>query len=236
MELYVSKRNEQELQLKTRSYSESDIATIRQLKGRRWIPEQAVWVIPYTQELIEQLIAKFARDVLRIDNKLLEEDERFRQSIAASSELSTGHDREAELQNISWQQQLRRELQLRNYSSKTIKAYCGQVERFVSYSINHVSMSNDELVSNYTLSLLDRKCSSSYINQAISAVTFYYRNVVRISQPASYVRPKKEKKLPDVLTLNDILKLFKAVPNVKHKAILYLAYSSGLRFSAKSCV
>ncbi len=42
-------------------------------------------------------------------------------------------------------------------------------------------------------------------------------------------RPKKEKKLPEILSKNEISKLLKAVKNLKHKAILYLVYSAGLR-------
>lgn len=229
MELFVSKRSDQELELRLRSFRSEDIATIRELRGRKWIPEQAVWVIPYTTEIIEQLFVKFPEDVMRVDSKLVWEDERFRQRTQVRPEPSSSQTSAADLWNPDFQQQLQRELRLRGYSSKTAKAYCGQVDRFVAYATMHASISHDEMISAFTLSLLDRKCSSSYVNQAISAVRFFYRHVLNIHQPASYVRPKKEKKLPDVLTLNNILKLFKSVPNLKHKAILYLTYSSGLR-------
>ncbi|BBH20466.1 hypothetical protein Back11_18110 [Paenibacillus baekrokdamisoli] len=42
-------------------------------------------------------------------------------------------------------------------------------------------------------------------------------------------RPKKEKKLPAVLTVDEVLRIFAALPNLKHKTILMLTYSSGLR-------
>ena len=48
-------------------------------------------------------------------------------------------------------------------------------------------------------------------------------------ETVSYVRPKKEKKLPNVLSMNEVMLILKALHNLKHRAILYLTYSSGLR-------
>lgn len=76
------------------------------------------------------------------------------------------------------------------------------------------------------------RCSKhAYVNQAISALKFYFRHVLKQPKSAAYVRPKKESKLPDVLSLNEVMRLLKAVKNPKHKAILYLTYTSGLRVS-----
>lgn len=47
----------------------------------------------------------------------------------------------------------------------------------------------------------------------------------------SLPRPRKEKKLPIVLSREDVIRIFESVNNIKHKAILMLAYSSGLRVS-----
>lgn len=81
----------------------------------------------------------------------------------------------------------------------------------------------------YSLMLLDRNRSSSYVNQAISAVKFYFQHILQQQDVSSYVRPKKEKRLPEALSLNEVLTIFKAIANLKHQAILYVTYSSGLR-------
>ncbi|QHT59870.1 tyrosine-type recombinase/integrase [Paenibacillus lycopersici] len=48
---------------------------------------------------------------------------------------------------------------------------------------------------------------------------------------APFIRPKKEHKLPNVLSLNEVLLILQALPNPKHRALVYVTYSSGLRVS-----
>src|SRR5690606_1084581 len=77
-----------------------------------------------------------------------------------------------------------------------------------------------------------RKVSSSYQNQVINAVKFYYEKV-RKGVRKEYIidRPFKERQLPEVLSEEDVLKIMAEVHNLKHKAILLIIYSSGLRIS-----
>lgn len=85
------------------------------------------------------------------------------------------------------------------------------------------------MIQSYSLHLFHRKCSHSYVNQALSAIKFYVQNVLLHGETVSYVRPKKEKKLPNVISMNEVMLILKALHNVKYRAILYLTYSSGLR-------
>jgi len=88
-------------------------------------------------------------------------------------------------------------------------------------------------VRQYLLYLLDeKKVSRAHHNQAVSALKFYYQRVLR--QPVKVEelpRPRSEKKLPVVLSRPEVLRLFAALGNLKHKALLMLAYSAGLRVS-----
>lgn len=81
----------------------------------------------------------------------------------------------------------------------------------------------------YSLYLLERNASHAYVNQAISAVSFYYKHVLMIKEMLPAIRPKKESKLPQVLSLDEVMRVLKSVCNLKHQAILYITYSSGLR-------
>lgn len=85
------------------------------------------------------------------------------------------------------------------------------------------------MIQSYSLHLLHRKCPHSYVNQALSAIKFYVQKVLLHEETVSYVRPKKEKKLTNVLSMKEVMLILKALHNVKHRAILYLTYSSGLR-------
>jgi integrase/recombinase XerD len=78
----------------------------------------------------------------------------------------------------------------------------------------------------------ERKISISYQNQSINAIKFYYERVLGGHRKVYLVdRPREEKKLPIVLSEKEVADLLIATLNLKHKAILTLAYSAGLRLS-----
>lgn len=75
-----------------------------------------------------------------------------------------------------------------------------------------------------------KKYSVSYINQSINAVQLYYRLVVqRPLRLAQVVRPKKEATLPKIIPRQEIEQLLAKTSNLKHKTMLLLIYSAGLR-------
>lgn len=87
-----------------------------------------------------------------------------------------------------------------------------------------------DTVKNYILFLLDTGNSShSYANQAISAIKFLFQNVIEKQITEFLPRPKREIKLPNVLSQEEVFKILQALDNKKHKTLLFLIYSSGLR-------
>lgn len=85
----------------------------------------------------------------------------------------------------------------------------------------------------FLLWMIDTKgISSSYQNQLINAIKFYYEHVLkRPRQVYQLERPKKEKRLPGVLSLEEVQRLLGEIQNTKHLAIISMIYSSGLRIS-----
>jgi len=85
----------------------------------------------------------------------------------------------------------------------------------------------------YLLDLIESKrVSRAYHDQAVSALKFLYEQVLK--KPAvtdGIPRPRKERKLPVVLSQEEIAKLLSTVENLKHKVLLMLIYSAGLRVS-----
>lgn len=78
----------------------------------------------------------------------------------------------------------------------------------------------------------DRKVSTSYQNQAINAIKFYFEKVLGGKRKLYFVeRPRKEQVLPTVCSVEEIQKILSSVKNSKHKAILSVIYSGGLRIS-----
>lgn len=124
-------------------------------------------------------------------------------------------------------------LQLKRYSSNTRKSYINAFQNFlVFFSHKKIDDLKKNEIQEYLLSQLENGTSSSFQNLQINAIKFYYEKVLgRKREIYDLPRPKKEHKLPAVLSEEEIIKLFKQVSNIKHKAILYLIYSGGLRLS-----
>ncbi|MBM7613849.1 site-specific tyrosine recombinase/integron integrase [Alkaliphilus hydrothermalis] len=137
------------------------------------------------------------------------------------------------MNNQSIYLQVERVLKLKGYSSNTIEAYVSHIKQFISYFGKEVRLITNEDVNEYLLYMLEeRQCSSSYVNTAVSSIKFLFNQVLRrFDMAVGIPRPKKEKKLPEVLNEEEVTKILNVVENHKHKAILCLVYSAGLRVS-----
>ena len=78
----------------------------------------------------------------------------------------------------------------------------------------------------------EKKISRAYLNQAISALKFYFDRVLRKPKVVGELpRPRRESTLPIILSRAEVVHIFKAIGNPKHRALLMVAYSAGLRVS-----
>jgi len=131
-----------------------------------------------------------------------------------------------------WLDGLEKELAARKYSPKTIKAYIRYNEDFLRFSGKNPHKIDDDDVKNFLFHLVEEKeVSTSTLNTAINALKFYYGEVLKRRFVYEIKRPRKDKKLPIVLSQEEIFKILSSVNNIKHKAILMLIYSAGLRVS-----
>lgn len=125
-------------------------------------------------------------------------------------------------------------LQQKRYSENTIKSYVSYMGDFVA-AMRNKSLPNitaDE-INQYILQLIKEKnISVSQQNIRINAVKFYYEKVLGNERKVYQIdRPRKERKLPDVLSKEEIRSMLKITENKKHKCLIALIYSCGLRRS-----
>ncbi|MCT4685889.1 site-specific tyrosine recombinase/integron integrase [Vallitalea sp.] len=122
------------------------------------------------------------------------------------------------------------ELTIQGYSSKTKKCYINHIKRFNNYINKHIIEITENDVKMYLSYLMEKECSHSYVNQAISSIKFLNEYVLHKSKLTVYIeRPKKERKLPNVLSKKEVKSVLTSLKNNKHKTLLALIYSSGLR-------
>jgi integrase/recombinase XerD len=134
------------------------------------------------------------------------------------------------MQKTDYYEICKQKLKYLNYSEKTITNYLFHINQFLSYS----TVSPSRLKSNdFQEYLNNRKFSSiSQQNQVINAIRFLYKfGLNKKYDKVSFKRPKSEKKLPKVIDGEHIKSQLSKIDNLKHRAILTLTYSVGLRVS-----
>jgi len=89
----------------------------------------------------------------------------------------------------------------------------------------------EEDIKSYLLYMVDkRKVSYSTQNQIINSIKFYYEQVLGLGKKKYWInRPRKEKRLPGVLSVEEVMEILWSIDNIKHKCIVGLLYSAGLR-------
>jgi len=123
---------------------------------------------------------------------------------------------------------------LKRHSQWTIKSYRNHLIEIFSYfdKLPPEAIGSKEMQA-YILHLIKfKKISESTQNQIINAYKAYVEKVLK--RPKEYIeipRPKRPKKLPDVLSTNEVAKIINSPKNLKHKLCLLLIYSAGLRRS-----
>jgi integrase/recombinase XerD len=186
-------------------YEREIIDAIRRITGRWWDAKQKMWTLPGDKNTIIELRAALC------GYNIIE--------LAGSP-----YPKEFEI--------LVRELESRKYSNKTIKAYTHYNRQFYSYCAKSlVAVTKEDVLAYLSHLSADHGVSESSINIAISALKFFYGTIINIPLMISKKRPKKDKRLPNVLGKEETLALLNALPNIKHRTILYFAYSGGLRVS-----
>ena len=123
-----------------------------------------------------------------------------------------------------------KELSIRKYSRRTIKSYTRINRDFLLFSGKKPEDVENEDIKKYLYYMVERKkVVTSTLNIVINALKFYYGEVLGKKFIYEVKRPKKDKKLPVVLSRKEVTKILKSPSNIKHRAILTLVYSAGLR-------
>lgn len=127
--------------------------------------------------------------------------------------------------------QMKMDLELKNFSSKTVSCYLHWMVQFVRhYGRSPVEMGDQEIRRYLHHLIKEKKVSQSSINQAYSAMKFFYATTLeRAWNDIRIPRIKNSKKLPIVLSMGEVKALLECIDNLKHRAILTTIYSGGLR-------
>jgi len=130
-------------------------------------------------------------------------------------------------------QRMKDDLQLRGLSPRTQATYLFQVTRFARHFMRLPDKLGEKEVKEYLLYLINEKhVSYATLTQSYSALKFIYETTLQRPWEVKRIPyPKTPRRLPTVLDKKEVTALFSATANLKHRAILMMTYSAGLRIS-----
>lgn len=196
-------------------FSQAHLEVVRGLPGRHWDPARRVWVAPGTRSALMALRAAFGEAAV-----IVEPGEPVTPPAAVGPEPILDR--------------VEAGLAIRGYSPRTRKVYLGHLRRFLTWCGEGTPRMPDDPARRaqvYVLELLEgKKISRSYQNQVVSALRFMCEAVLGSPKLALKIpRPRKERRLPAVLSQAEVARILKKARNPKHRALLMLVYSAGLR-------
>ena len=210
-------------------YDREVIALVKQIPGARWSPAEQCWHVSVLAGGVEKLNARFEGRV-----EFVEFVEMGRKGEGENVILSEAKELPETGRKGEILEEVVKVMVMKGYSENTRRLYKSMMNSYLEYYRDKDPKGiTEEEIREYLLYLIEkRKVSNSYQNQAINAIKFYYEKVLGRPVRTYYVeRPKREKRLPEVLSEEEVRKLLNSVDNLKHKCILSITYSAGLRIS-----
>ncbi|MFK5855827.1 MAG: tyrosine-type recombinase/integrase [Bacteroidota bacterium] len=188
------------------------------------------WLIASAYQLkqvIEYLIPNYS---IKINSELKISDLTLRRMLLEQSYKKDRYFKSCEMKFLEY-------MQLHNYSESTFNTYHNMVLRFLNTFKGHsLSKINDfgvEEIDTYHKVWMQKSApSASLINQSVNAIKLYYKVISKQTLKLDDVsRPMKNKNLPTIYSQDEIKRIITSITNIKHRTMIFLIYSSGLRIS-----
>jgi site-specific recombinase XerD len=195
------------------AFNQDWINRMRKVPGSKWSTTLKCWLIPDTLENREKCCLSVIATRKAADQR----------NIPTHSNISDNNRKEL--------QKLLEQLVLRSYSPSTIRTYKNEfVQLLVMLGNTPVQKLQPQNLQRYLVQCTQQGLSEHTIHSRINALKFYYEQVLHQKKMFLEIpRPKKPLQLPKLLNEEELANLFNAVTNKKHKAMLFTAYSAGLR-------
>ena len=206
-------------------YNQQLYSLIKKLNYLRYCKADRGWIADLSDVPLTQLLQEIKRiTTVRLDARLELRDMKEIQEAFRGNDAS----------RIFCPPRYLEVLFAKGYSRNTIRTYQSLLLRFMqALKLNEDSLSSitaHEINGYHARWLASGEAAAATVNQSVNAVRFYFKEVANIYIALDNVlRPKKKKQLPKVMSRVEVVNLIRAAGNVKHRAMLGLIYSAGLR-------
>lgn len=206
-------------------------ALVRKHFNAQWSATQKAWHVAYNEKIFESICELFFKYYVKVYKK---NEYPADYIVPKKTQVNKQHHQLPELNEAGKKHIVQFESWMiaRRYSQNTIDTYVNSLKVFLSYYRNKQAqdISNEDLVEFNTRYIIGNKLSVSYQNQIINAVKLFFRIILLKTMNVDLIyRPKNPKLLPNVLSKEEVKAILTIQSNLKHKAMLSLIYSCGLR-------
>lgn len=213
-------------------YDARTIELVKTLPGVKWSQTEKKWHIGYHPEALNSIKKTFKNTGVYIQT-LNDINDVVK---PRSTEVRRPSDALPDLNKLQKDKvdQFKNYLQSKRYSESTIGTYADALSTFLRFYANKAfsEIDNSDVIKFNNDYILQNKFSSSYQNQVVNAIKLFFRTIEnKVMETEKVHRPRTEKLLPNVLSKEEIKAILNAPSNIKHKAMLSLIYSCGLRRS-----
>lgn len=194
-----------------------------------WSNSNQAWYLDYYKHILSDFFGYF-KGKLFIDYSEFKD----REESKPETPRATAIVQELSEQQLDYVHRFKNYLRSKRYSESTVKTYSEALATFLKFfahkSVETIENTDIELFNNEYI--LKKKLSASYQNQVVNAVKLFFSVLHEKKIEVDLIhRPRTEHKLPNVLSKEEVKAILKAHHNVKHKTMLSLIYSCGLRRS-----
>lgn len=203
---------------------------VKKFEGVKWSTSLRSFYLDFDKGTTNLFFKYLRRERYFVDYSALKVKKEYKNGDDQRKKVSIGLDLSSHVKDeikkfSSWMAQKR-------YSTNTINTYESMLLLF--FRFQHPSGIDDigknEVLKFNTEYIMANGFSYTYQNQAINALKLFFRqrgNTTMLTEDLE--RPKKSKKLPEVLSIDEVKSILANTPNLKHKTLLSLLYSCGLR-------
>jgi site-specific recombinase XerD len=207
------------------SFNHDLTSVIKRMPFHAWDTRNGWWTVPFSERFLGMIRSQ--AEELNMEVLFREESQRDDNRVCRITRDDLPGYRTCPPEYIAKLKELR-------YSPRTIRTYPSLFEEFINhFPGQEISViSESQIIEFLQFLVIRRKVSTSYQNQSINAIKFYYERLLGGDRKIYLVeRPRRERTLPVVLNVAEVERLIATVENLKHKALIMTIYSGGLRLS-----
>lgn len=205
-------------------FNQNLINEIKKIDSVKWSYSQKAWLLPDSEEKIDELRQVLSDKAIINEEKLKSLSPEIERQKLLLSELS-----QDKIEKIN---EFKYWLKSKRYSDSTISTYSEALILFLKFHTKKpiIEIDNNDLIEFNNDYILKYKLSASYQNQVVNGVKLFFKTIESKKMDMDLIhRPKRSKVLPNVLSKEEVKLILQAHANLKHRTMLSLIYSCGLR-------